>query len=103
MPPYVRETHRVPLGIYRGLRFGSVLHPQFAPEVYLEGAFTRQSLLSREHHGSHAVLNAAERLASAYGSECDRVRQKLAIAESQLRDYQALRPAPSFTTSFCPN
>jgi hypothetical protein len=34
-------------------------------------------------------LNAVERLANAYGSECERVRQDLAIAESQLRDYQA--------------
>ncbi len=89
LPRMVRETNRVPLGIYRGLRFGMVLHPQFAPDVYLEGAVTRHSMLSREHHGPRAVLNAAERLASAYGSECDRVRQDLAIAESQLRDYQA--------------
>ena len=80
---------RVPLGIYRGLRFGLVLHPQFPPDVYLEGAITRQSTLSRDHQGPRAVLNALERLASGYGSECVRVRQDLAIAESQLRDYQA--------------
>ena len=83
------RRRRVPLGIYRGLRFGLVLHPQFPPEVYLEGATTRQSTLSREHQGPRAVLNALERLASGYGSECARVRQDLAIAESQLRDYQA--------------
>jgi hypothetical protein len=35
------------------------------------------------------VLNALERLANGYGSEIVRVRQDLAIAESQLRDYQA--------------
>ena len=85
----VRETTRVPLGIYRGLRFGLVLHPQFPPDVYLEGAITRQATLSRDHHGPRAVLNALERLAGGYGSECDRVRQDLAIAEAQLRDYQA--------------
>ena len=89
LPRNVRETTRVPLGTYRGLRFGMVLHPQFPPDVYLEGAITRQSTLSREHQGPRAVLNALERLASAYGSECARVRQDLAIAESQLRDYQA--------------
>ena len=88
-PRNVRETTRVPLGIYRGLRFGMVLHPQFPPEVYLEGAITRQYTLSRDHQGPRAVLNALERLAGAYGSECIRVRQDLAIAESQLRDYQA--------------
>ena len=50
---------------------------------------TRQATLSRDHQGPRAVLNALERLANGYGSECDRVRQDLAIAESQLRDYQA--------------
>src|SRR5438552_2444713 len=89
LPRIVRETSRVPLGIYRGLRFGLVLHPQFPPDVYLEGAISRQSMLSREHHGPRAILNAAERLASAYDSECARVRQDLVIAEAQLRDYQA--------------
>ncbi len=37
--------------------------------------------------GPRAVLNAVERLASGYGSECDRVRQDLSMAESQLLDY----------------
>ncbi len=88
LPKNVRETTRIPLGNYRGLKFGLVLHSQFPPDVYLEGAITRQSTLSREHQGPRAVLNAVERLANAYGSECDRVRQDLAIAESQLRDYR---------------
>ncbi len=89
LPKNVRDTTRVPFGVYRGLRFGMVLHPQFPPDVYLEGAITRQSTLSRDHQGPRAVLNAVERLAGAYGSECTRVRQDLSIAESQLRDYQA--------------
>ena len=59
------------------------------PDVYLEGAGIRQSGFLSEHQGPRAVLNAVERLANAYGSECDRVQQDLAIAESQLRDYQA--------------
>jgi hypothetical protein len=46
-------------------------------------------MLSREHQGPRAVLNALERLASGYRSDCDRVQQDLGIAESQLRDYQA--------------
>jgi hypothetical protein len=86
---HVHELQRVPIGHYRGLRFGMVLHPQFPPDVYLAGATTRQSMLSREHHGPRAVLNAVERLATAYGSECDRLRKELAIAEAQLRDYTA--------------
>jgi hypothetical protein len=89
LPRDVRDTRRVLLGTYRGLRLGLVLHPQFPPSVFLEGAIARQSPLSREHQGPRAVLNALERLAGGYESECARVRQDLAIAESQLRDYQA--------------
>jgi N12 class adenine-specific DNA methylase len=88
LPLSVRDTARAPIGIYRGLRFGMVLHPQSPPDVYLEGAITRQSVLSREHQGPRAVLNALERLAGGYQMECDRAQQDLAIAECQLRDYQ---------------
>ena len=88
LPRDVRDMHRFPLGTYRGLRFGIVLHPQFPPSVYLEGAVARQSSLSREHQGPRAVLNALERLAGGYDAECVRVVQDLAIAESQLRDYR---------------
>jgi hypothetical protein len=89
LPNKVRETARIPLGTYRGLGFGILLHSQFAPEIYLEGATTRQAALSREHQGPRAVLNALERLAGGYGSECDRVQRDLGIAQSQLRDYEA--------------
>jgi hypothetical protein len=89
LPKSVSEKTRVPLGIYQGLRFGIVQHPQFPPDVYLDGATSRRYTLSRDHQGPRAVLNALERLATGYGSECVRVRQDLSIAESQLRDYQA--------------
>lgn len=89
LPAHVREPTRIPIGTYRGLRFGMILHPNFPAEVYLDGAITRTYGLSRDHQGPRAVLNAAERLATGYGSEIVRVRQDLSIAESQLRDYQA--------------
>jgi hypothetical protein len=88
LPRNVRDTTGVPIGTYRGLRFGLVLHPHFPPDVYREGAITRQSTLSRDHQGPRAVVNTLERLANGYGSECVRVRQDLAITESQLRDYR---------------
>ena len=94
VPVKVSEPRRVPLGICRGLRFGLVLHPQFAPEVYLEGATTRRDTLSREFHGPRAVLNAVEKLAGSYANPCSAVKQELAIAEAQLRDYQARLGAP---------
>ena len=93
-PKNVRETRRFPLGLYRGLSFGLILHPQYAPEAYLEGATTWQSTLSREHHGPRAVLNALERLAGTYDTQCTSIRQDLAIAEAQLCDYQARLGAP---------
>jgi hypothetical protein len=89
LPSEVSQPSRIPLGTYRGLRFGIQLHPQFPPEVFLEGHTVRQSALSREHQGPRAVLNALERLANGYVSEGERVREDLGIAESQLRDYQA--------------
>jgi N12 class adenine-specific DNA methylase len=94
LPETVRETRRLPLGVYRGLRFGMVLHPDFSPEMYLEGATVRQVSLSREHQGARAVLNALERLAGGYGAACDSVRQDLAIAEGQLRDYRTRLGVP---------
>ncbi|HUQ71854.1 MAG TPA: helicase-related protein, partial [Planctomycetaceae bacterium] len=89
LPQTVREQTPISLGQFRGLRFGIVLHPRFATEVYLEGAATRQTALSREHQGPRAVLNALERLARDYPADCDRLRQELAIAEAQLRDFQS--------------
>jgi N12 class adenine-specific DNA methylase len=89
LPEMVSQTQRVRLGVYRGLYYGVVLHPQYTPEVYLEGATVRQDTLSRQHQGPRAVLNALERLGSGYEREIARGRQDLAIAEGQLRDYQA--------------
>ncbi len=103
LPRDVRDTRRIPLGIYRGLRFGVVLHPQFPPDVYLEGTITRQSMLSRDHQGPRALVNALDRLAGGYGSDCDRIRQDLAIAESQLRDYQARLGKPLVHEPISPN
>ena len=94
IPFQARETTRVPIGVYRGLRFGLMIHPQFTPDIYLEGNAIRQSMLSRENQGPRAVLNALEKLANAYGYDCDRVRQDLGIAEGQQRDYQARLGVP---------
>ena len=89
LPEKVRHAERVALGIYRGLRFGMVLRPEFSPDVYLEGATQRQITLARDHQGPRAVLNALERLASGYDEQCSSVAKELSIAENQLRDYKA--------------
>jgi hypothetical protein len=96
LPETVRETKRFPLGRTRGLAFGLVLHPGGAADVYLEGAATRHGMLSRDHRGPRAVLNALDRLAGGYQGQCEAARQDLAIAEGQLRDHEARigRPFP---------
>jgi hypothetical protein len=88
LPQSVMQDRRVPLGTYRGLRFGMVLHPQWRPEVYLEGVITRQDSLG-ENRGPRAVLNAVDRLARGYGIECERTRQNLEVARRQQQDYSA--------------
>jgi N12 class adenine-specific DNA methylase len=94
LPDTVRETKRFPLGRYRGLDFGIVLHGNNAADVYLEGATTRHGMLSREHRGPRAVLNALERLADSYGGPLDTARRELEIATAQLRDYEARLDQP---------
>ena len=93
-------SRRFALGTYRGLQFGIVLHSQFAPDAYLEGRATRESMLSRDHHGPRAILNALERLANGYAFECDRVRRELGLAENQVRDYQARVGQPFLQDSY---
>jgi N12 class adenine-specific DNA methylase len=87
MPRTVREFSRIPIGVYRGLRFGMVLHPQFPPELYLDGETVRKSNLSRDHHGPRAILNALERLAVSYPEVCDQIERDLGILKSQLEDF----------------
>jgi hypothetical protein len=96
LPRYVSQTRRFPIGVFRGLRFGLILNPHYAPEVYLEGTATRHDALSRDHHGPRAVINALERLVSTYGPSCTSLRRDLSLAESQLRDYQG-RMGTAFT------
>ncbi len=94
VPDAVLAPRRIALGIYRGLRFGLALRPQAAPEVFLEGACTRQEQLSREHRGPRAVMNALDRLIRGYATECDRAKEDLALAQGQLRDYEARLDRP---------
>ena len=94
MPDIVRETKRYPIGRYRGLDFGIVLHPGGAADVYLEGAAVRHGMLSRDHHGPRAVLNALERLSDSYGGQLATARRDLEIAQGQLRDYEARLDQP---------
>ena len=89
LPDKVRETKRFPIGQYRGLAFGVVLHAGGSADVYLEGAASRHGMLSRDHRGPRAVINALDRLAGSYPGQLESARQELAIAEGQLRDHEA--------------
>ena len=94
LPDRVSQSTRHLVGQYRGLMFGVLLHPNFRPDVFLAGATTRTTSLSRDQAGPRAVLNALERLAGGYAQEHERVGQDLALAEGQLRDYDAHRGTP---------
>jgi hypothetical protein len=87
LPERVKETSRIPLGRFRGLKFGVTLHPGGASEVFLEGNVFREALLSRENRGPRAVLNALERLSSSYGDEAVRAGRDLEIARGQLEGH----------------
>lgn len=87
LPLLVREPTRIPIGTFKGLAFGVICHPDFPPDVYLEGTMTRVSRLSKDHQGPRAVLNSLERLAGSYAAESQRIREDVTIAESQLADY----------------
>ena len=91
---------RLPFRCIPGTGFRDGVAPDFSPEMYLEGATIRQVSLSREHQGARAVLNALERLVGGYGAACDSVRQDLAIAEGQLRDYRTRLGAPFSNDSY---
>jgi hypothetical protein len=82
------------VGVYHGLKFGLILHPHWSPEVYLEGQVTRQDALSREHRGPRAVLNALDRLAGSYDTQCSAVQRDVEIARGQLRDYESRLGSP---------
>lgn len=94
IPSASGENRRIPLGRYSGLGFGLVLHPQFSPELYLEGRTTQQTTLGREQPGPRAVLNALARMVANYPSQIDRTKQDLEVGLRQLRDYESRLGAP---------
>ncbi len=89
LPKQVSETRTVPLGVYRGLSFGLILHPMGRPEAYLEGSVTRRTDFSNDTPGPRAVFNALNRLVDSYTDERERAHQELAVTEGQLRDFEA--------------
>jgi hypothetical protein len=100
LPERVRASTPFALGTYRGLAFGILLHANGAGEVYLEGAVSRHSMLSRDHRGPRAVLNALERLAGSYGDQLATATRDLEIARNQLKDYQARLDLPFAHASY---
>jgi hypothetical protein len=94
LPTAVSERRRIPLGTYRGLCFGITMYPNSTFDLYLEGAASRATTLSRDHPGPRAILNGLERLVAGYPSHCKSAHEDLAIAEGQLRDYELRLGAP---------
>ena len=91
LPDQVKAMKRYPLGVYRGLSFGLIQHPGDHADVYLEGDTVRHGTLFRDAHGPKAVMNAVQRLADSYSTQCDTAQRDLSIAEGQQRDYESRR------------
>ena len=89
LPESVTSPRRAELGNCRGLHFGLQLRPQAGPELFLEGATTCREAMSRDHHGPRAIMNAVDRLIGSFEARLTSTRDDLALAESQLRDYQS--------------
>ena len=105
LPMSAPNATRITIGTYHGLRFGVVLHTHFPPDVYLEGGATRQTMLSREHQGPRAVLNALERLAGGvWFANCRSASGKTSLSHSP--SFGTIRPGsanPSCMTPTCRN
>ena len=103
LPDKLHETREFPLGVYRGLavRHGAAswLRPRGVPG---RRRHPPRPAVARSH-GPRAILNALERLIDTYGAQAATARQDLAIAESQLRDYQARLGHHSPTKPTWPN
>ena len=93
LPERVSEPRPVPFGVYRGLRFGMVLHPNAAPDVYCEGRTRLCGRVARDA-GPRAILNALDRLVASYPDERDAAARDRLVAEGQLRDYQSRLGSP---------
>ena len=90
LPDKVHETRRFPLGIYRGLHVRHGAAPaRRRRRCTWKAQTTRHGDALARSHGPRAVLNALDRLAGSYEAQAATARQDLAIAEGQLRDYQA--------------
>jgi hypothetical protein len=85
----MKSAGRIPLGTYRGLKFGLDLSPYSNPSVRVEGTVTRFENLYREDPGPRAIMNAVARLVDGYGNERAWSMKDLDIARGQLKDYQA--------------
>jgi N12 class adenine-specific DNA methylase len=88
LPLSVSESRYIDLGTYRGLKFGVVSHPLGGSEIYLQGDAVRRADIRRDARGL-AVLNALRRLADGYEEAAQSTGRELAIAESQLKDFEA--------------
>lgn len=87
LPITTDNYQKLPMGDYKGLRFGLMLHRDSAPEVFLEGKLQHCERLSREHQGPRALLNALERLCREMPEAMRQTNEELVLSEKQLRDY----------------
>ena len=89
LPDRPREFTRVPIGAIAASPSAWSCTPTAPPKYSSKARRSRHGLLSRDHRGPRAVMNAIDRLAGTYDGQCDTTAQDLAIARTQLRDHEA--------------
>jgi hypothetical protein len=89
IPDQVEQRRQFFIGGYRGLKFGIERYFGGSADVYLEGKAMRTTQLSRDAQGPRAVLNALTRLSDSYPQRIKETETELALARTQLADYEA--------------
>ena len=82
------ETRRVPLGVYKGLRFGMVLHPAVSRRKRIWRGRPRGSRCCPRAPRPEGGVERLERIASGYTFETKRTREDLGVMQGQERDYR---------------
>ena len=97
IPDMVHESRRYPLGIYRGLNFGLVLHPQGARRRTWKEP-PRGTASFRVTQAQRAVLNALDRLTAGYKAQAATARlpaaHEIADRIKTLKAAHSIEPTP---------
>lgn len=77
IPRHVNDIIPIPIGLFRGLRFGVICYPDGSADVYLQGDTTRQMRVQSVSISPVDVVRTLEHLACTYEVECEFIRRRM--------------------------